>query len=106
MEDVPDGGTRDWLRGEEETESNRTDGSTSMLTTEPEPKKMRQLEIEFVKRIADTWPSLNPEIRPEGGKIVKKRKKTLKKLAKENSKMSSWLVSKNVADQDETLAVE
>ena len=77
-----------------------------MFITHKTTKKMRQLEIEFVKRIADTWPSLNPKIRPEGGKIVKKRKKTLKKLAKENSKMSSWLVSKNVADQDETLAEE
>ena len=44
VEDGPDGGIRDWLRGGEETEINRTDGST-----EPEPKKRRQLEIEFVK---------------------------------------------------------
>ena len=43
--------------------------------------------------MAEAWPTLSPEMVPDGGKEVKSRKKTLKKLATENKKLSSWLIS-------------
>ena len=46
-----------------------------------------------MKRVAEAWPTLSPEMVPDGVKGVKTRKKTLKKLATENKKLSSWIVN-------------
>jgi hypothetical protein len=56
---------------------------------------MKHMEIEFVRRVAETWPTLRPEMVPDGRKVVKTRRKTMKKLAKENEKVSNWLISKS-----------
>ena len=58
------------------------------------------MEIEFVKRVAETWPTLSPEMVPDGRKVVRTKRKTLKKLAKENEKVSNWLISKT-SDMEE-----
>ena len=36
-----------------------------------EPKRMKQMEIEFVKRVAAAWPTLSQEMVPDGRKVVK-----------------------------------
>ena len=43
------------------------------------------MEIEFVRRVAETW----PEMVPENKKCVNTRRKTLQKLATENVKVSN-----------------
>ena len=43
---------------------------------------------------------------PESRKCAKTRRKTLKKLATENGKVSSWLVNKSVAREDVLLEVD
>ena len=62
VEEAQDEGIRAWLVGEdkgiipEETEKVQ-DGFEK-----PEPKRLKQMEIEFVKRVAETWPTLSPEM--------------------------------------------
>ena len=86
------------IRGDGET-SGRNDKIQEVLK-HLETKRLKQMEIEFVKRVAETWPTLSPEIIPEGKKCVKTRRKTLKKLATENGKVSNWLVSKPFAREE------
>ena len=64
-----------------------------MVKTAIDTKHLKHLELDFVRRITEEWPSLNPMTDQEGWKkpAKKKRKKSLKKLAKENSKVSDWL---------------
>ena len=50
--------------------------------------------------MSEAWPTLSPEIVPDGGKEVKSRKNTLEKLAKENKKVSSWLISNPVIKEE------
>ena len=104
MEDIPDGGIRAWLIGGEEAETMRDDNIREM-SSNPEPRKIRQMEIEFVKRVTESWQTLSPEMVPEGGKEMKK-KKTLKKLAKENMKVSNCLVNKSVLENVKDLDVD
>ena len=46
-----------------------------------------------MKKVAEDWPSLSPEMVPGGVKDAKSkhRRKTLKKLATENMKLSNWV---------------
>ena len=70
-----------------------------MVNKAIDTKRLKQLELDFVRRITEEWPSLNPVTDQEGWKepAKKKRKKSLKKLAKENSKVSDWLGTKTSA---------
>ena len=89
---------RDWL----ESDGNKDtliEGVQTVVNKAIDTKRLKQLELDFVRRITEEWPSLNPVTDQEGWKepAKKKRKKSLKKLAKENSKVSDWLGTKTSA---------
>ena len=89
---------RDWL----ESDGNKDtliEGVQTVVNKAIDTKRLKQLELDFVRRITEEWPSLNPVTDQEGWKepAKKKRKKSLKKLAKENSKVSDWLGTKKSA---------
>ena len=91
-EDEIENGVRAWLIGGGEGTSAGNDNILEVPKNQ-EPKKLEQLELELEKRVAEAWPTLSPEMVPDGLKEVKTRKKTLKKLATENKKLSSWIVN-------------
>ena len=102
---------RDWLLGKEGTARENDVDSTQEETLDlrKPSKKMRQLELEFVKILTpdvqqeDIQESVEIDSLAETVVIEKepagkrdqpaapKRRKTLKKLAKENAKMTTWL---------------
>ena len=90
VEEVTEPGVRAWLIGRDDETSVRNIQDVSIPK---EPKRMKQLELEFVKKVAEDWPSLSPEMVPGGVKDAKSkpRRKTLKKLATENNKLSNWV---------------
>ena len=71
---VRDEGLRAWLTGEDRgiisEETVNVQGGFEL----PEPKRLKQMEIDFVKRVSETWPTLSPEmLLPESKKCAKTR---------------------------------
>ena len=61
----------------------------------PEPKRLKQMELEFVKRVSETWPTLSPEMMiPESKKCAKTRRKLLRSWQQRMERFpTSWLAS-------------
>ena len=69
VEDDLDAGMKSWLMVEDRgTICEGTDRVQDVIEI-PE-----QMEIGFVKRVAETWPRLSPEMVPDGRKVVKTRR--------------------------------
>jgi hypothetical protein len=65
--DDDDDGARDegiwaWLTGEDKPIISEETVNVQSGFDVPEPKKLKQMEIEFVKRVSETWPILSPEM--------------------------------------------
>ena len=87
-EDVSEAEVSSWLLNKE----------TVAVNLEMETSRMKQLELDLVIRVAKRFPQPNSEAEMREIQPPAKRKKTLKKLAKENLKVTDWLNPKPKSD--------
>jgi hypothetical protein len=80
-EDEPETAASSWLLSKE----------TVAVNLDVEMPRMKQLELDLVDRVAKRFPQSQPDAELIQKEPPTKRKKTLKRLAKENQKLTGWL---------------
>ena len=80
-EDEPETEASSWLLSKE----------TVAVNLDVEMPRMKQLELDLVDRVAKRFPQSQPDAELIQKEPPAKRKKTLKRLAKENQKLTGWL---------------